>query len=788
MGPSFKASHPSRSSKNKRASFKNSRAKSKHAWKGKSFKGRHQQKVRPSPSLLAAKQLTKVLERTTQSLKEFSSISSPSSPSQPATSLKTALDPWQQRAVEALEKGHHVVVDAPTTAGKTRIVEHFLAAKILKAKTPLFRACYTCPVKSLANDKLKEMRELFGREYVGICTGDLKSQLSAPIVVATLESYRNSLLGLEQSLVTDLVIFDEYHYIQDFSRGSSWQEAMILSPQNTQLLLLSASIANSSSFAEWIGHIHSRQSQHISTIKRPVPLKDMVFEEGFWLLADHLPPLPSTLPPPPDRIPLGRVLKALSKAEGQGLTPAIIYTGRRLSCERLAAALARHKAPLSQEYKRDLKKALTEALEEAHAVDLITAPYFHMISQTAVAYHHSGLPPPLRMAVEWLVKKGWIRLCVATSGLSLGINFSVKSTMIADTTRPGDQGVAPYSSSDVLQMLGRAGRRGKDKVGYSLWLSVRHYKAMAGAKREALHPKLRHDPTTFLGLLDKGWELSTMETLYEKSFTRFHDPHSKPTTLVSSARLKAHLHPSTPLPCHQSSSMHHYSLWKRKKQGLCGPCSQRKSCHLYLRSLKKSQLTKLHHHLHNLQAIDHKEHLTAYGHTAKYLPHTGGLFIASLIEKGWTQSHSIIELAEVIASFSLAYYKSITLPETYAFPLNLKSYRKKVSQFYPRDIFPHLYEIPSRGHQRDYVFIESNPEAGYIIKRWSMDDSWSQLEADMTHNYFAVGDLFSLIYKVASYLQSLGGASLGKLSEEAKELRNHLLRPPLDYLDHIQEV
>ena len=107
------------------------------------------------------------------------------------------LDPWQQQVFDLLRSGESVVVDAPTTAGKTRAVEVFFAMNI---DDPTFRAAYTTPVKSLSNDKVRELRAMFGDEKVGIATGDIKENLDAPIVVATLESYRNSLLGIDPHL------------------------------------------------------------------------------------------------------------------------------------------------------------------------------------------------------------------------------------------------------------------------------------------------------------------------------------------------------------------------------------------------------------------------------------------------------------------------------------------------------------------------------------------------------------------------------------------------------------
>ncbi|MCY4380659.1 MAG: DEAD/DEAH box helicase, partial [Proteobacteria bacterium] len=191
--------------------------------------------------------------------------------------LDLSLDPWQAEALGLLKKGHHVVIDAPTTAGKTRVVEAYLR-ECIRGLSASFQSCYTCPVKSLANDKYTEMKELFGPEYVGISTGDNKINLQAPIIIATLESYRNSLLGIDSPLTTDLVIFDEYHYIQDYSRGSSWQEAIILSDKKSQLLLLSASVANPEDFVHWIGRIHPKKAKVIQTTHRPVPLANLIFD------------------------------------------------------------------------------------------------------------------------------------------------------------------------------------------------------------------------------------------------------------------------------------------------------------------------------------------------------------------------------------------------------------------------------------------------------------------------------------------------------------------------------
>lgn len=702
----------------------------------------------------------------------------------PTDSL-TQRDPWQQKALDALFRGSHVVVDAPTTAGKTRIVEAYLRDKIDQGE--LFRACYTCPVKSLANDKFREMKALFGDQLVGISTGDIKHNLAAPIIIATLESYRNSLLGRESSLAIDLVIFDEYHYIQDYSRGSAWQEAIILSHSTTQLLLLSASVANSEDFVRWIQGIHSQKTVLISTSYRPVPLKNLVFDGKKWILEDYLPKNISPTSSDGQIVSAGTFAAALRASEEAGLTPTIIYTGKRLATEKMARVLAHTMPPLTESARAHVKKQLQGVLKKHQNEEWIDPRFRRLVEDTGIAYHHSGLPPSVRATVESLLKEGIIRICVATSGLSLGINFSVKSTIIADKKRPGDQGMERYSASDVLQMTGRAGRRGKDLVGYSLWPSLSHYQSMAHTERDSIHPSIRHDPTTFLGLIDKGYPLTTIADLYNRSFQKFFSG-APADQLICDRTIKPGL-PDT-LPCDGVSVGYCYASYKKHRKGRCRTCQWRKPCHNKIRhELADSSLAKLHFHLHSINALGASDQLTGYGKIAKYLPHSGGLFVARLISSDQSFATSIEKLTEVMACFSLAHYKSPLVSPTYSPPTRSSYLRKSLARLYPEDLFSYLYEKKAAfssdpSQQPKSQFIEYHPGAGYIICRWMDGASWKDLVREVTHNYFAEGDLFTLIYKVANYLQSLYQAGLGPLSSDAKELRTYLLRSPLDFSSH----
>ena len=98
-------------------------------------------------------------------------------------------DDFQQRACEALEDGHGVLVAAPTGAGKT-IVGEFAAFLALRTGGKCF---YTTPIKALSNQKFHDLVERHGSANVGLLTGDNAVNGDAPVVVMTTEVLRTML-------------------------------------------------------------------------------------------------------------------------------------------------------------------------------------------------------------------------------------------------------------------------------------------------------------------------------------------------------------------------------------------------------------------------------------------------------------------------------------------------------------------------------------------------------------------------------------------------------------------
>src|SRR5256885_4917818 len=87
--------------------------------------------------------------------------------------------------------------------------------------------------------------------------------------------------------------------------------------------------------------------------------------------------------------------------------------------------------------------------------------------KSRIAYHHSGLSYATRAGViEPLAKAGQLRVVVATMGLAAGINFSLRSVALAAESYRRDEVEQLLKPDEILQMFGRAGRRGLDETGF----------------------------------------------------------------------------------------------------------------------------------------------------------------------------------------------------------------------------------------------------------------------------------------------------------------------------------
>lgn len=190
----------------------------------------------------------------------------------------------QIEAAKSLFNGENTVCVKPTGTGKTADALYIITKNFKEGK----RTFYTTPLKALSNDKFREFSKIFGEEHIGLLTGDLKLRKNAPIVIMTTEIYRNMALSdFSKSKNKNFegvktVVFDEAHYLSDKDRGAIWEESIMLTPKNVQILALSGTVGNAAEFTEWIRNITPIKTYLVesSPKNRHVPLIYYAFEDS----------------------------------------------------------------------------------------------------------------------------------------------------------------------------------------------------------------------------------------------------------------------------------------------------------------------------------------------------------------------------------------------------------------------------------------------------------------------------------------------------------------------------
>jgi superfamily II DNA/RNA helicase len=510
-------------------------------------------------------------------------------------------DKWQALALNALREGRDVVVDAPTGAGKTYIFERWAEQTNFSR-----RALFTVPTRALANDKYAEWRARDWR--VGIMTGDLCVDPEAPIVVATLEAVQGLVMdaaaeqaaghaaprrragGADHHTPFSLLVVDEYHWIADPHRGNHYEGVLLSAPRNLQLLLLSGAVANPADIASWL-HRLGRDAEVIQHHIRPVQLEEVDVDdlvhglprciEGFWS-------------------------KRVAGALREGMGPVLVFAPHRRDAERLARQFARE---------LPLPDPLTLTPEQ----EQLCGPALAKLLRSRVAYHHSGLSYAQRAGViEPLAKAGQLRAVVATLGLSAGINFSLRSVLITAASYRHDQLDREIAPHDLLQMIGRAGRRGLDEVGYVLVSSS------TPRMRRAEPLRLKRAPALpwafFLRQLRGGRDALEMAGTEAGRF--FTDEH-----MVLGTEQTAQFDPTT-LPCGEHTDTGRARLVRRERNPFpgCRTCPRRHEC------LALSPQPTLLWQWQRTGVLDKQLRLTARGEIVSFFLGPEGLALSAALE------------------------------------------------------------------------------------------------------------------------------------------------------------
>lgn len=483
------------------------------------------------------------------------------------------LDPFQIEGCHALERGHSVLVAAPTGAGKTIVGEFAIH---LAMRTPKDKAFYTTPMKALSNQKFRELVEVYGADQVGLLTGDTNINGNARIVVMTTEVLRNMIYA-DSAALSDLryVIMDEVHYLADRFRGAVWEEVIIHLPAQVRLVSLSATVSNAEEFGDWLDTVRGDTEVIVSEI-RPVPLEQhvLVRDDLLPLFDDRAGVATATVnqelmrirsftgsrydsnkqaqsyrsgrhagrqsPRPQrggrrpvraanaqriERMDRPEVIRLLERTN---LLPAIFFIFSRVGCDAAVQQVRRSGLRLtSAEERAEIRELVEERTRSLQDEDLGVLGYFEWVEnlERGIASHHAGLLPAFKEVVEELYRRKLVKVVFATETLALGINMPARTVVLEKMEKFNGEARVAITSGEYTQLTGRAGRRGIDVEGHAVvqWtegMDPQAVAALASRRTYPLNSSFRPTYNMAVNLIDMFGRPRARQIL-ESSFAQF---------------------------------------------------------------------------------------------------------------------------------------------------------------------------------------------------------------------------------------------------------------------------
>ena len=203
------------------------------------------------------------------------------------------------------------------------------------------------------------------------------------------------------------------------------------------------------------------------------------------------------------------------------LLPAIVFMPTRRRCDQAASetALMRRDGGLERsEARRDFMRSCVEQHPEIRG-----HRHWDTIIRGGVASHHAGHIPAWKMVIEKLMSAGLLDAIFATATVAAGVDFPARTVVLTVADARTGSGWRQLNASELQQMTGRAGRRGRDNVGFviaapGLHQDPQRIAELLRARPDPLISQFRATYTTLLNLLDAFGNFEQVREIAERSF------------------------------------------------------------------------------------------------------------------------------------------------------------------------------------------------------------------------------------------------------------------------------
>lgn len=393
-----------------------------------------------------------------------------------------------------------VVVNLPTSSGKTLIAEFRILQAIFQFNYEKGWVAYLAPTRALVHQVATRLRKDFSNVGINVeevspalevdnveaqLLQESRSEYTFRVLVTTPEKFDFMIRGGWEERIgrpLTLVVVDEAHNIANGSRGVKLE--LLLSTinrecENAQFLLLTPFIRNSKEVAKWLApdsHNETSLSLHWQPNDRVVGIvkpKSIPGRGNYSLDFSTVHTTHETLEIPEEFTLTDQRNLGLNWSDVKSsLSNIAAATAYKLKKRGSVIVLART-IPRTWSIARKLTQDEETKVNTDRDIALVRRYISNELGNQfglsellnyGVAVHHSGLPDDIKRLVEWLFEAGKLDILVATTTIAQGVNFPVSSIVLATHQYPGPPPV-DLPAEDFWNLAGRAGRVKQGSVG-----------------------------------------------------------------------------------------------------------------------------------------------------------------------------------------------------------------------------------------------------------------------------------------------------------------------------------
>ncbi|XP_067309186.1 probable ATP-dependent DNA helicase HFM1 isoform X2 [Pseudorasbora parva] len=366
---------------------------------------------------------------------------------------------------DVLYTNKNFVACAPTGSGKTVLFELAIVRLLIESSEPWHsvRAVYMAPIKALCSQRYESWKQKFGplglncKELTGDTEiDDIFEIQDAHLIFTTPEKWDSMTRRWKDNCLLPsvrLFLIDEVHVVKDKTRGATLEVVVSRmktmhsyhlavnseSKASVRFVAVSATIPNIRDVSEWLSDESGPATcLEMDDSHRPVKLRKVVLgfpcgsnqnEFKFDLSLNYK---------------MANIIQTYSDQK-----PTLVFCSTRKGVQQSAAVLAKDaRFIMNIDHKQRLMK-YANSLLDAKLRDLYIC---------GIGYHHAGMDVSDRKLIEEAFTMGDLPVLFTTSTLAMGVNLPAHLVVIKSTLHYVGGACEEYSESDLLQMIGRAGR------------------------------------------------------------------------------------------------------------------------------------------------------------------------------------------------------------------------------------------------------------------------------------------------------------------------------------------